>query len=207
MDQVVYYGLAANPPTVAHVEIIKRLVEKYPDSEIVIDLPYVHPWGKNMVCLDDRRDMLSVAIGYETLSQHDIRLIELDTSATTTNERICWGQLTGKLPIISKDITIVIGSDHIPVFNKWEHHERLLKYHNFCIIDRGPLDDNGKNMFTRMFLSDEFGFNGTVDWIKLDDSMLHVSSTKIRNAVDTIKAMLPREIWHSTDLLKLFGVE
>ncbi len=214
MKSAIFYGLAANPCTIAHVEIIKKLVETYPDRDIVIDVPRSHPWGKMLLDWESRIDMLILVIEAEGLyvdvnndpseSHSAVRILRLDTDMKTTFERIKYCQTMGFITTVNRDIMVVIGSDHIPVFDEWQFHDELLKSHNFLIIDRGQLTEYAEHKFNDLFYNPANGCS--VEWLTLTPAMLSVSSTKIRDAVDTIKAMLPKEVWNRTDLLKLFGI-
>jgi len=212
----IFYGLAANPPTIAHVSIIQKMVDEYPNDDIVIDIPFTHPWGKKMLPWRGRVDMLVTALEAEGISVNitndvmkshrcNVRILNLSTTLTSTYERILYCQLMDFIIHDNRDIKVVIGSDHVGVFDQWKFYDVMLKRFNFLIVDRGPLDEVGEIKYDTLFFNSDYGCE--VEWLKLDPEMLDVSSTKIRDAVYTIKSMLPKGVWTRTDIFTLFGVD
>mgnify|MGYP003443702480 CR=1 FL=1 len=75
-ENVIIYGGAFNPPTLAHLEIGKYIVRKYPDKELIY-LPTNDYYNKDLLAsFDDRVKMLEILIkklnGKVSISKYEL---------------------------------------------------------------------------------------------------------------------------------------
>ncbi len=135
------FGGSFNPPTRAHLDIIKTLLNTYPDG-LVILLPVPDDYDKKgLVPLFHREHMLKLM----TDGLERVRLSTLEAS------KHYQGTLS-TLKEISKthhDVRFVIGSDQLPTLMRWIAAEELLRTYPFVVINRsGGMDqETAKRMF------------------------------------------------------------
>jgi len=124
----IVYGGSFNPPTLAHIEIIKRLLALYPQASMIIV-----PVG------DDYRKKELASF------EHRYRMLELATKdidnlmiSTIEHERPYQGTLATlkELEVIDQELLFVIGSDNLVHFDQWINYQELLSSYPFIVMNR-----------------------------------------------------------------------
>jgi len=122
----IIFGGSFNPPTKAHYEIAKYLLNKFPDSTLVL-LPNGDRYPrKSLVLSSDRIQMLNIMA----------RL--LGPRVTVSDFEVQSEKFRGTYYTLKnfKDPYFVIGLDSLSDLSMWIEYEKLVKENKFLVINR-----------------------------------------------------------------------
>ena len=176
--RVALFGGSFNPIHNGHIALAKQIISDKLADEVWLLISPQNPLKEESGLMDEniRLDLARKALCNETsiiASDFEFHLPRPSFSWSTLNA------LSQEYP--ENDFVLVIGADNWLIFNKWAHYEDIiLKYPIIIYPRKGCYIESSKLPKT----------------IHLMDSPLYpFSSTEIRKACETIKKMLPKEIW------------
>jgi len=128
MNKIALFGTSADPPTAGHQAILRWLSEHY---DLVIVWASDNPFKEHQTTLDDRSQMLRLAIEEIDAAQDNIRLYQefSDRRSLITIERArsIWQD---------DEFTFVIGADLLSQINSWYRIKELLSQVKILVIPR-----------------------------------------------------------------------
>jgi nicotinate-nucleotide adenylyltransferase len=174
----IVFGGAFNPPTKAHLNIIKKLLSTYEGSHILL-LPVGDDYAKSeLIEFHHRITMLKLM----TNNLEHVSVSDLESN------RGYHGTLSilDALSYIYDDLHFVIGADNLKGFHKWIKYEELLSKYPFIVMTRknGITEEQAEVMFKD--LKHQFTF------IEFEED---VSSTDVRSNKSEQKNLLTEEVY------------
>lgn len=128
MNKIALFGTSADPPTAGHQAILRWLSEHY---DLVIVWASDNPFKEHQTTLEDRSQMLRLAIEEIDAAQDNIRLCQdfSDRRSLITIEkaRSIWQ---------NDEFTFVIGADLLSQINSWYRIKELLSQVKILVIPR-----------------------------------------------------------------------
>ncbi len=128
------YGGSFNPPTIAHYEIAKLLIEKY-NSKILF-VPVGNSYNKDdLVSFEHRYNMLKLMISNLNA---DVLSLEDNSNYLGTYE------LLSKLKTQDEELYFILGSDNLDYIEKWINAYKLISEFKFIVLTRNNYDCKSK---------------------------------------------------------------
>ena len=161
----VYVG-SFDPVHKGHIKVINYLLENdYVDKVLVIATQdYWHK--KNITDLSDRLNMLKKYA-------NDNIIIDTDCNNYQFTYEIL-NELKNRYP--QTELKLIIGSDHLASFHKWQHLDELLKY-PILVLPRGDFEAN--NISSPFVLVRDFTYlNISSSFIRQEISKKHFKNLK-----------------------------
>ena len=183
------YGGAFNPPTIAHLNIMKKLYDTFEVSNLIV-LPVGNDYQKPyLIDFKYRFDMLQLL---EEKLKHPIVISDIE------NQKAFDGTIESlkTLSLTYNNIHYVIGSDNLESLKKWIKYKELLRSYPFIIMNRNHYLT--KEKAEEMFKDVEHQF------IFVDFDM-DISSTDIRKNIKDNKHMLTKEVYQYILKNRLYG--
>ena len=174
----IVYGGAFNPPTIAHLNIIRKLTDLFQDAKVII-LPVGDQYQKDDLVLFHHR--------YEMLKKMTSSMKNVIIS-TLEQEHGFIGTVHS-LKILSKTyahIHFVIGSDHLNQLKTWIDYQTLLKAYPLIVINR--------NHYMKIEQAEQLFKDIKHQFIFIDFNM-EISSTKVRNQIHKNKHLLDGKVY------------
>ena len=175
---LIVFGGAFNPPTVAHLNIIKKLLSTFQGSQVLI-LPVGDDYHKpELIDFQYRIDMLNLLV--QDMDQVIVSSLEKDTKYKGTLASL------KELSKTYQDIHFVIGSDNLEGLKSWIKYEELLASYPFIVMTRKHAvnEMDAEKMFSD--LKHDFSF------IEVDEE---ASSTKVRKNQSYRKKYLTEQVY------------
>ena len=185
---IAVFGGSFNPPTVAHINLAKQVLEEMNEIEKVIFVPVSTKYNKKGLASDeDRFNMLkSICNSQENLEASDLELKSERQLYTIETLRIIKEQNTGK------EIYFIIGTDNLKELETWYKPNELLKSFKIIVLDRG--EDNTDEIIEKS----EFLKKYKSSFIKLKNiKKMNISSSYIREQLklgNNVQDLVPEEI-------------
>ncbi len=185
---IAVFGGAFNPPTVAHINLAKQVLEEMNEIEKVIFVPVSTKYNKKGLASDDDRfNMLkSICNSQENLEVSDLELKSKRQLYTIETLRIIEEQNPGK------EIYFIIGTDNLKELETWYKPDELLKNFKIIVLDRG--EDNTDEIIEKS----EFLKKYKSSFIKLKNiKKMNISSSYIREQLklgNNVRDLVPEEI-------------
>ncbi len=185
---IAVFGGSFNPPTVAHINLAKQVLEEMNKIEKVIFVPVSTKYNKKGLASDEvRLNMLkSICNSQENLEVSDLELKSEKQLYTIETLRIIEKQNPGK------EIYFIIGTDNLKELETWYKPDELLKNFKIIVLDRGEDNTDGiieKSEFLKKYKS---------SFIKLKNiKKMNISSSYIREQLKlgkTVQNWVPEEI-------------
>lgn len=130
---IIVYGGSFNPPTYAHYEIAKYLLEKYKPYELIFVPVGDHYQKDELESFSHRFEMLEIIT--EKLGQGKVSDIE---SGDFRGTIATLDYFQEKYPI--HPIYFVLGADNLQTLDQWVEVERLLQDYYFLVLNRHQFD-------------------------------------------------------------------
>jgi nicotinate-nucleotide adenylyltransferase len=131
---IILYGGSFNPPTLAHYEISKYLIEKYNPQEFIF-IPVGNVYDKNaLVDFKHRYQMLKIIANklpktivsdYESQKEYQGTIATLD-------------YFQDQYP--TESLYYVIGADNLLTIKTWIDYERLISLYKFIVFNRDNIN-------------------------------------------------------------------
>ena len=175
----IVYGGSFNPPTKAHLNIIKKLLDEFKDAKVIL-LPVGNDYKKaSLIDFKYRNEMLSLMI--EPLKDKvDISYLEQQKGFKGTFHAL------NDLSRTYDELYFVIGSDHLEQLKYWIEYKALLKTYPIIVMNRNHYMT--KEHAENLFKDEEHKFI----FIEFD---MDISSTMIRNNIEKHKKYLTEEVY------------
>jgi len=174
---LIVFGGAFNPPTVAHLNIIKKLLSTFNGSQVLI-LPVGDDYKKpELIPFHYRMDMLNLLI--EGIDHVMVSSLEKDSGYMGTLASL------KELKKSYEDVHFVMGSDQLSGLKSWIRHEELLESFPFIIMTRKDSlsEQDAEVLFSQ--LKHHFTF------VPFDTDM---SSTQVRKNLKASKKYLTEQV-------------
>ncbi len=166
---IIIYGGSFNPPTIAHLEISKYLLNKY-HPRLFIFLPVGNYYQKtDLAAFKHRFEMLRIMTS--DLPNACVSSYENQLTFKGTIDTLNYFQSQYK----DEDIFYVIGTDNLQTIDKWIDYKELLSKYKFIVLNRDSID--GKKMIESDSLLREYRESFIIE---TDFPKLPISSTLYR---------------------------
>lgn len=174
----IVFGGSFNPPTKAHVHIIKHLLSTFPSSKVIV-VPVGDDYSKKeLVRFSFRMEMLKLAL--QDIDQVILSDIEAKRKYQGTLKTL------NDLSITYEDICFVIGSDNLEELEKWIKYKELLFKYPVIIMNRnGYMTEEEANKRFK-------DVNHRFIFIEFSDSS---ASTNVRKNVHDYKHLLDPKVY------------
>mgnify|MGYP001013311787 FL=1 len=174
---MIVFGGAFNPPTIAHLNIIKKLLSTYKGSHVLL-LPVGNDYSKSeLIDINHRIKMLQLMI--DQIDCASVSEIEANRKYQGTLASL------NELSKIDKDIHFVIGLDNLLGIKRWIKYQELLEKYPFIVMDRkGSVN---KEEADREFADLKHDFT----FVDFDED---ISSTLVREDKENREKLLTKEI-------------
>jgi nicotinate-nucleotide adenylyltransferase len=175
--KIAVLGGRFDPPHFAHLDIAKEVLNLKPEIEKLIYMPvFQHNWTPSEASSSDRLDMLRILVG-NNFEISDLEISRKGKSYTIDTIQ----EIRSSDPKL--EISWIVGSDVLPMFNKWKDHEKLLELATFLVYPRPgyPIPENLQSGFE----------------ILKTNKLYDLSSTKVRKLIKegkSINGLVPKEI-------------
>lgn len=185
---IAVFGGSFNPPTVAHINLAKQVLEEMNEIEKVIFVPVSTKYNKKGLAPDEVRfNMLkNICNSQENLEVSDLELKSERQLYTIETLRIIEEQKP------EKEIYFLIGTDNLKELETWYKPDELLKNFKIIVLDRG--EDNTEDIIEKS----EFLKKYKSSFIKLKNmKKMNISSTYIREQLklgNNVQDLVPEEI-------------
>ena len=185
------YGLSANPPTNAHLEIIKGLSTL--GGDVTVFPSYNHPIKTNLIDFNHRVNMLRlICEPYENVC---VSTLEKHVDINSTYELVSY--LRTHVPSYERTVFVIV-CDLVIVMEfldlKRQHAAYVLDSNDieFCVVLNASNDvEREKNNV----LHHENGISKTFSFLVLDTIDEHIRSTNARRAtMSSMEAFVPRNV-------------
>lgn len=193
---IAVFGGAFNPPTVAHINFAKQILNKIDRVEKVIFVPVSTKYHKSGLASDaDRYNMLKCICDSEECLE--VSSIELDSTRqlyTIETLRI----LKKRYP--DKEIYFIIGTDNLKEIKAWYKADLLLQEFKIIVLERN------EDIMENIIENDNFLKQYESSFIKLQHiEKMHISSTYIRKQIELgnpVDTLVPNQLIEKIDILK-----
>lgn len=185
---IAVFGGSFNPPTVAHINLAKQVLEEMNEIEKVIFVPVSTKYNKKGLAPDEvRLNMLkSIFNSQENLEVSDLELKSERQLYTIETLRIIQEQKP------EKEIYFLIGTDNLKELETWYKPDELLKNFKIIVLDRG--EDNTEDIIEKSKFLKKYKSS----FIKLKNmKKMNISSTYIREQLklgNNVQDLVPEEI-------------
>ncbi len=170
LNQDIAFGGSFNPPTIAHLAIIKEILKHNPKRLILIpNGDKYHPFfeTKKLASFSDRIAMCQLMV--EELNDVRIEISEIENKAS----------FEGTVNTLCKlnHPVFVMGSDCLETISNWIEYKTLVKENRFIVFTRHLNEDN----IRRTILNDEYLKNYIDHFSTMALNLPNVSSSMFRN--------------------------
>lgn len=184
---MIVFGGAFNPPTIAHLNIIKKLLGVFPFAKLLV-LPVGNDYKKEeLVDFEHRYEMLK-----RTLDGIDRVLISKLEANKTYNGTL---ESLNALSQTYDQLCFVIGSDHLEHLKTWINYEKLLKSYPLIVMTR-------KSGLTQK--QAETLFDGVEHQFYFIDFEENISSSELRQSANLRKTWLVPSVIDYIKVHKLY---
>ena len=147
MKRIAVFGGAFNPPTAAHAEIIRTIVDRDEYDFLLVAPSYKPPHKDAAELLDitDRIEMLKLMLSSMHSTGADTQVIITDIEDTVFDQT--GGYTYDLLSVIKEnmeyEIDLVIGEDQLNAFATWKDNAKILEEYGLIVFTR----DSGSVQF------------------------------------------------------------
>lgn len=184
----IVYGGSFNPPTLAHLEIIDLLIERFkPENVIILPVGKKYVLKTNLASDLDRLNMLKLM-----LKDKKVIISTLEMEDTKFKGTFYSLEELGKT---YSDLYFVLGADNLCNLKSWINYQGLMEKYNFIALSRDGLDcsnyiKNNYCEYLKHFITVEFNNP--------------ISSSMIRNSITKHKNMLDSDVYEYIVKNKLY---
>lgn len=178
---IVIFGGAFNPPTLAHYEVAKHILNRADVTELIFVPVGDHYQKSDLIPATHRVTMLEMMT--KTLPNSSVSQLEVqaDVALKTIETLNHFGKHHKNQPL-----AFVMGADNLTKLGAWFNHKTLIKTFKIMIINRGELN-------VRKFINTHFR-DDISQFIIIDDfEKMAISSTQYRQDI-TQTEILSKEV-------------
>ena len=193
---IAVFGGSFNPPTVAHIDLAKQILNKIDGIEKVIFVPVSTRYNKNGLAPDEVRLKLLKKICQNNLNidVSDIELKSPKQPYTIETLRSIKEKYHGK------NIYFVIGTDNLKELETWHEPEKILTEFKIIVLERDQ--DDVEQLIQNSSVLSKY----KTSFLKIDNiQKIDLSSSFVREQIrkeKTIKGLVPEEI--ENDVRRLY---
>lgn len=196
MARIGFFGGTFNPPTTAHIELAKKIIQECKIDRVVF-VPVNDLYKKDkMVKSEHRINMLKIACKDNT---------GLEVSDIETRNQIEYNAID-IFRIIRKqykndEIFFIMGTDNLTKLPNWKEKEELIKEFKYIILDRGHIQASDIIQNNMLLLQNKNNFK-----VIKNKRYRNYSSTYIRNQIkyDKIPKNLNIDVYNYIKINNLY---
>lgn len=197
-NSIAIFGGSFNPPTIAHINLAKQILDKMKNIEKIIFVPVSTKYNKQGLAPDeDRLELL------ETICQDhpnmEVSSLELNSPRQLyTIETLKIMQKQNP----DKTIYFIVGTDNLKELETWHAANEILQQFKIIVLER----DN--DIMEKIISNSLFLKQYRESFIKLNFNKIKLSSSYIRQKVqmgEEIKELVPEKIYK--DILGIYKKE
>jgi nicotinate-nucleotide adenylyltransferase len=174
--QVAILGLAANPPTLGHIQVAKLVLDQSMLFDEVHLLPcFEHVYNKELVSPTHRLEMCRLAAAVDGR----IKVLDYEITNKLRGEtyNLAKRLIEDKKYSDTHSFSFIIGLDNANTFDKWVNYEELEKLVRFIVIPRtGEKPKKGVNWYLKP----------PHVYIEPDEPLMEISSTEVRKSLQNL---------------------
>lgn len=197
-NSIAIFGGSFNPPTIAHINLAKQILDKMKNIEKIIFVPVSTKYNKQGLAPDeDRLELLKTICQYHP--NMEVSSLELNSPRQLyTIETLKIMQKQNP----DKTIYFIVGTDNLKELETWHAANEILQQFKIIVLER----DN--DIMEKIISNSLFLKQYRESFIKLNFNKIKLSSSYIRQKVqmgEEIKELVPEKIYK--DILKIYKKE
>lgn len=197
-NSIAIFGGSFNPPTIAHINLAKQILDKMKNIEKIIFVPVSTKYNKQGLAPDeDRLELLkTICQDHPNMEVSSLELNSPRQLYTIETLKIMQKQNP------DKTIYFIVGTDNLKELETWHAANEILQQFKIIVLER----DN--DIMEKIISNSLFLKQYRESFIKLKFNKIKLSSSYIRQKVqmgEEIKELVPEKIYK--DILKIYKKE
>ena len=197
-NSIAIFGGSFNPPTIAHINLAKQILDKMKNIEKIIFVPVSTKYNKQGLAPDeDRLELLkTICQDHPNMEVSSLELNSPRQLYTIETLKIMQKQNP------DKTIYFIVGTDNLKELETWHAANEILQQFKIIVLER----DN--DIMEKIISNNLFLKQYRESFIKLNFNKIKLSSSYIRQKVqmgEEIKELVPEKIYK--DILKIYKKE
>ena len=197
-NSIAIFGGSFNPPTIAHINLAKQILDKMKNIEKIIFVPVSTKYNKQGLAPDeDRLELLkTICQDHPNMEVSSLELNSPRQLYTIETLKIMQKQNP------DKTIYFIVGTDNLKELETWHAANEILQQFKIIVLER----DN--DIMEKIISNSLFLKQYRESFIKLNFNKIKLSSSYIRQKVqmgEEIKELVPEKIYK--DILKIYKKE
>ena len=197
-NSIAIFGGSFNPPTIAHINLAKQILDKMKNIEKIIFVPVSTKYNKQGLAPDeDRLELLkTICQDHPNMEVSSLELNSPRQLYTIETLKIMQKQNP------DKTIYFIVGTDNLKELETWHAANEILQQFKIIVLERDN-DIMEKIISNSLFLKQYIE-----SFIKLNFNKIKLSSSYIRQKVqmgEEIKELVPEKIYK--DILRIYKKE
>ncbi len=197
-NSIAIFGGSFNPPTIAHINLAKQILDKMKNIEKIIFVPVSTKYNKQGLAPDeDRLELLkTICQDHPNMEVSSLELNSPRQLYTIETLKIMQKQNP------DKTIYFIVGTDNLKELETWHAANEILQQFKIIVLER----DN--DIMEKIISNSLFLKQYRESFIKLNFNKIKLSSSYIRQKVqmgEEIKELVPEKIYK--DILGIYKKE
>lgn len=197
-NSIAIFGGSFNPPTIAHINLAKQILDKMKNIEKIIFVPVSTKYNKQGLAPDeDRLELLkTICQDHPNMEVSSLELNSPRQLYTIETLKIMQKQNP------DKTIHFIVGTDNLKELETWHAANEILQQFKIIVLER----DN--DIMEKIISNSLFLKQYRESFIKLNFNKIKLSSSYIRQKVqmgEEIKELVPEKIYK--DILRIYKKE
>ena len=197
-NSIAIFGGSFNPPTIAHINLAKQILDKMKNIEKIIFVPVSTKYNKQGLAPDeDRLELLkTICQDHPNMEVSSLELNSPRQLYTIETLKIMQKQNP------DKTIYFIVGTDNLKELETWHAANEILQQFKIIVLER----DN--DIMEKIISNSLFLQQYRESFIKLNFNKIKLSSSYIRQKVqmgEEIKELVPEKIYK--DILRIYKKE
>lgn len=197
-NSIAIFGGSFNPPTIAHINLAKQILDKMKNIEKIIFVPVSTKYNKQGLAPDeDRLELLkTICQDHPNMEVSSLELNSPRQLYTIETLKIMQKQNP------DKTIYFIVGTDNLKELETWHAANEILQQFKIIVLER----DN--DIMEKIISNSLFLKQYRESFIKLNFNKIKLSSSYIRQKVQMgkeIKELVPEKIYK--DILRIYKKE
>lgn len=197
-NSIAIFGGSFNPPTIAHINLAKQILDKMKNIEKIIFVPVSTKYNKQGLAPDeDRLELLkTICQDHPNMEVSSLELNSPRQLYTIETLKIMQKQNP------DKTIYFIVGTDNLKELETWHAANEILQQFKIIVLER----DN--DIMEKIISNSLFLKQYRESFIKLKFNKIKLSSSYIRQKVqmgEEIKELVPEKIYK--DILRIYKKE
>lgn len=142
MSEIAIFGATFDPPTSAHLEIIKYLSEHYDEVIVIPTTVRYYKENKHMFSFNERLNMIKNKVG----DTKNIYFYDIERTADENWRFYDSLMRTKELYTVDANFTVAMGADSYLNFKTWSEWETILKEAKLLVFKRPGYDISNVNI-------------------------------------------------------------